>query len=307
MNTDNSKEDDSASVCANCGKEGNSDNMNTCNKCKMTKYCNAACKKKHRSKHKKHCERYLAELHDEKLFKQPPPNEDCPICFLRMPTLHTGRRYQTCCGKVICSGCVCAPVYDNQGNEVDNEKCPFCRTPHPDTDEEIVIREKKRFEVDDPIAIYNLGCDYANGLIGVTKDYKKALYLWHRAAKLGHAAAYNGIGYAYEFGQGVEVDMKKADYYYELAAIGGDAEARHNLGNNETRLDNMSRALKHYLIAARNGSSDSLDNIKDLYSRGHATKDDYTTALRLYQVYLSEIKSVQRDKAAAANDYDRYY
>ena len=35
------------SVCANCHKEG-SDDMNTCNKCNMVKYCNAACKKKHR-------------------------------------------------------------------------------------------------------------------------------------------------------------------------------------------------------------------------------------------------------------------
>ena len=27
---------------------------------------------------------------DEELFKQPPPEEDCPICFLRIPTLKTG-------------------------------------------------------------------------------------------------------------------------------------------------------------------------------------------------------------------------
>jgi len=41
----------SKETCAACGKEGNSDNMNVCNKCHMVKYCNAACKKKHRSKH----------------------------------------------------------------------------------------------------------------------------------------------------------------------------------------------------------------------------------------------------------------
>lgn len=50
------------SVCANCGKSGSNNSMNTCNKCKMVKYCNAACKKKHRSKHKKQCERRVAEL-----------------------------------------------------------------------------------------------------------------------------------------------------------------------------------------------------------------------------------------------------
>ena len=77
------------------------------------------------------CKKRAAELHDEELFKQPPPEEDCPICFTRIPTLDTGSQYYTCCGKVICSGCCYAPVYDNQGNKVDNKKCPYCRTPWP--------------------------------------------------------------------------------------------------------------------------------------------------------------------------------
>lgn len=45
--------------CAQCGKEG-SDVNNECNKCHAVKYCNAACKKKHRKKHKKQCERMMA-------------------------------------------------------------------------------------------------------------------------------------------------------------------------------------------------------------------------------------------------------
>ena len=66
-------------ACAQCGKEGG--NLNTCNKCNMVKYCNAACKKKHRSKHKKACERRVAELHDEALFKEHPPREDFLSAF----------------------------------------------------------------------------------------------------------------------------------------------------------------------------------------------------------------------------------
>ena len=42
---------DIISVCENCGKEGDDVN-NICNKCKKAIYCNAACKKKHRHKHK---------------------------------------------------------------------------------------------------------------------------------------------------------------------------------------------------------------------------------------------------------------
>ena len=84
----------------------------TCNKCKLVKYCDPVCKKKHRSKHKKKCEKRVAEMHDESFFKQPPQLEECPICFSRLPSVvHTGSKFKVCCGKVICSGCIHAPVY----------------------------------------------------------------------------------------------------------------------------------------------------------------------------------------------------
>jgi len=295
------------SICANCGKEGSSDKMNTCNKCKMVKYCNAACKKKHRSKHKKQCERRVAELHDIELFKQPPPREDCPICFTRIPLLYTGWRYYPCCGKTVCSGCIHAPVYDNQGNKVDDKKCPFCRTPIPSTYKEAMEREKERVEAGDAVAMHNLGNYYSRGEGGYPQDYGKALELYHRAAELGYSKAYCNIGCAYDQGVGVEVDKKKAIHYYELAAIGGSATARENLGKHEARVGNYDRALKHFMIAARDGHADSLKVIKITYSNGHATKEDYTKALQLYQTYLGEIKSVQRDKAAAEREDYRYY
>ena len=37
------------------------------------------------------------------------------------------------------------------------------------------------------------------------------------------------------------------------------------------------------------------------------TKDDYLKALRSYQAHLDEIKSVQRDEAAAFKDEWKYY
>ena len=297
---------DNIPVCANCGKEG-SDVNNICNKCKQVTYCNAACKKKHRHKHKKQCERRVAELHDKKIFKQPPPQlGDCPICFLQMPLLNTGWRYYTCCGKRICSGCVHAPLYDNQGNKVKQEKCPFCRAPYPVKDENMK-RIMKRVEMNDPITIFNTGCDYQYGRNGYPQDYTKALELWHRSAELGYAEAYSCIGYAYDFGEGVEVDKKKAKHYWELAAMGGDVEARYNLGNMERDAGNFNRAVKHHMIAAGSGDNDSLKIIQEFYSEGDATKEDYMKALQLYQEYLGEIKSIQRDEAAAFSERYRYY
>ena len=318
-------DDNSVSVCANCGKEGSSDNMNICNKCKMVKYCNAVCKKVHKKKHKKECEEHVrlatekhneelrlaAELHDEKLFKEPPSQHgDCPICMIRIPNLNNGWRYQTCCGKVICGGCIRAPVYDNQGNKVDivkQNQCAFCRVVAPHTMGEANERERKRIELDDPIAIFNLGNDYFKGTNGYPQDYVKALELLYRAGELGHAMAYSNIGYAHTYGKGVKIDKTKAIHYYEISAMMGNERARHNLGATEHNAGNMHKAVKHYTIAVRGGHSDSLKKIQQLYLNGHATKDDYTTALKSYQVYLGEIKSIQRDKAAADDDECRYY
>ena len=289
--------------CANCGKEGN--NLNACNRCNVVKYCNAACKKKHRSKHKKKCDRRVAEMHDEASFKQPPQlEEDCPICFMRMPSMSTGKHYHSCCGKVICSGCTHA-VAEMDGNV--DQLCPFCRTPAAKSDEEVNNLLKKRMKLGDAVAMYSLGCCYANGRYGLQQEMDKALELWHRAGELGYATAYYNIGNANFNGLGVERDMKKATHYYELAAIRGSVNARHNLGNAELRAGNIDRAMKHFMIAVESGSNKSLKMIKQLYSKGYATKDDYANALRAYQAYLKEIKSDDRDKAAAYSDKYKYY
>ena len=199
------------SICANCGKEGT--NLNICNKCKVATYCNAACKKRHRSKHKVACEkrvaelheeqlervRRIAELHDEKLFKQPPPAEDCDICMLLLPSLHTGRKYRACCGKRICSGCIYAVAIRDGGVGL----CPFCRTPAP-TSKELVEQMKKRIEIDDALVIYDMGCYYSKGLHGLPQDRAKALELWHQASELGYAKSYYSIGCLYDDGNGVK-------------------------------------------------------------------------------------------------------
>ena len=151
--------------------------------------------------------------------------------------METGSKYNTCCGKVICSGCVHAVEMRDNGVGL----CPFCRTPTPTLLEEDIKRRKKRVEAGDAGAIYNTGVCYSKGLFGLPQDREKALNLWQQAGELGNAEAYNNIGYAYRNGLGVERDDKKANHYYELAAIGGYATARHNLGNAECRAGNWDR------------------------------------------------------------------
>jgi TPR repeat protein len=86
----------------------------------------------------------------------------------------------------------------------------------------------------------------------------------------------------------------------------GNVMARYNLGEFEENAGNYDRALKHFMIAVRGGFTHSVKTIQRMYMNGHAAKDDYANALRSHQAYLNEIKSDQRDKAAAFKDSYKY-
>lgn len=170
--------------------------------------------------------------------------------MIPLPILQTGYAYYSCCGKIICAGCEYAPLYDNEGNVIEEKGCPFCRTPPP-TSEEKPERILKRVEVDDVEAMLILGRCYLTGSVGwpsfgLPQDIKKGLELLHRSGELGSARAYCDIGSAYMYGRGgVEIDKKKAMYYYELAAIGGHLLGRLGIAGHEEKAGNKDRALKH--------------------------------------------------------------
>ena len=256
-------DDNIISLCANCGKgEESASDLKECTACKMVKYCNRDCQIAHRPQHKKACRKRATELHDIKLFKQPPPNEDCPICMLPLPQLATGYKYKSCCGKRICSGCIHAVKIRDAGVGL----CPFCRTPTP-TSDEMIEQYKKRIEAGDAEAMNGLGCWYFEGDYGLPQDHVKALELWHQAAELGSALSYYSIGVAYNISNGVGRGEKKAIHYWELAAMGGDTDARHNLGVYEYNKGNMDRVIKHHMLAAGGGDNDSLKKIQEMFMR----------------------------------------
>jgi len=206
------------------------------------KYCNAACKKKHRSKHKKAREEHIrraAELHDKQLFKDHPPNEECPICFLPLPIDESESCFASCCGKVICDGC----MYAMEDSEEGGDLCAFCRVPGVESDDEQVKRVKKLMDKGNGNAFQHLACYYAQGTCGMSQDWEKARELWLQAGELGCAGAYHNLGVYYDDGHGVDVDKKSTIYYYEIAAMKGDVKSRINLGSVEWKAGNYDRAV----------------------------------------------------------------
>ena len=183
--------------------------------------------------------------------------------------------------------------------------CAFCRTPEATSDEE-VVRLKKLMDTNNARAFYNFAGYHGRGVMGIMQDFVKSNELYLKAGELGcHDAYHNNLGNSYFEGRGVEVDKKKAKHYYELAAMNGSAYARNNLGFVEDMAGNNTRAMKHYILAAKAGFKESLDAVKKGYMHGIVTKDEYANTLRAYQSRQDEMKSDDRDKAKEYEEFSR--
>ena len=280
-------------TCANCGKgEECSNDLKACTACKLVKYCNRECQIAHRPLHKKACKKRAAELHDEALFKEPPPREECPICLLPLPLDSAEAMFESCCGKIICFGCIHAMIIKEASGK---PLCAFCREPKPTSEEEIK-RTKKLMNNGNADAFNMLAGYYRRGDHGIPLDFAKANELWIRAGKLGCAEGYFNLGQSYYNGEGAELDKNKANHYYELAAMNGNVKARNNLGCGEYEVGNIDRAMKHFILSARAGFKLSLDNVKEGFMHGIVTKDEYANTLRAYQNIQDEMKSDDRDR-----------
>jgi len=290
--------DDSKHHCAACGdSDDGGGSLKACTGCNLVKYCNRTCQVAHRPAHKKACKERLAELFDEKLFKQPPPNEDCPICYLRLPIDLEQSMYQSCCGKMLCYGCVHAHVVAAAITE--RFKCVFCRTKATSSHEEDIERIKKRVEANDALAMVNLGTYYQLGMMGLRQDNAKALELFHESAKLENHHAHFNLSVCYQNGSIVEIDTRKATYHEQRAAMAGDVQARYNLGCEEGNASNMDRAYKHWMISANDGYDLAMNEIREGYNKGFVTKDDYEKTMCAYGNSIDEMKSNDRDRYAA--------
>ena len=223
--------------------------------------------------------------------------DECPICSRLLPHYNNESMLYTCCMKLVCNGCELEA--DKRGMD---DKCPFCRTPPPDSDEAQIARIQKRVKANDPEGIYNLAISYRDGRDGLEEDVPRAVELFERAAELGSKDAHYDLATIFNehtAGEGIDKDMARALEHYEFAAKQGHVAARHNLGIYEFDSGNSGLACKHWRISAKLGDADSLNNIKGLYTKGLASKSDYADSLRGYHDAVEEMNSPERDEAKA--------
>ena len=173
--------------------------------------------------------------------------------------------------------------------------------PNAATNDEWNKRLFERIEkYNDPEALRTLGFHYTFGSDGFPEDHTKAVELYKRASELGSAAGHYNLGKSYILGRGVDKDVKKAIHHFQIAAMMGNELARHNLGTMEWKNGKHVRAMRHYMISAKSGKYESLENVKIGFKKGIVTKEDLEKTLRCYQASQDEMRSDDRDRAKAA-------
>jgi hypothetical protein len=96
------------------------------------------------------------------------------------------------------------------------------------TPAEIFQDTRRRADKGDPIAQFQLGTMYANG-VGTPKDDAKAVIWFQRAAEQGNADAQYTLALRYDNGQGAEKDGSQAVDWYKKAAAQGNQDAMNRL------------------------------------------------------------------------------
>ncbi|EJK54005.1 hypothetical protein THAOC_26453 [Thalassiosira oceanica] len=88
--------------------------------------------------------------------------------------------------------------------------------------------------------------------------------------------------------------MTKGILLWQHSAMQGHPESRYLLGLHECHYGTHELAVQHLMISAKMGHEESLNEIKDMFMKGHATKAQYAEALKGYQNAWEETKSPQR-------------
>ena len=257
------------------------------------------------------------------------PKEDCPICLVRLPIDNGDTIYLSCCGKTVCSGCPHAnkcmlkkemdklvtsadaeepttsthPVAHQCLTKESSYPCPFCRRALPTSDEEIISVLRKRMDLQDPHAYFNMAGYVREGLHGLAKDEHEAVSLLHQAAELGSAEACSDLFLCYLLGLcGVQPDADRARSLLIQAAKGGLAQARHNLAVLDYEAGRIDDAIRHLKISTAAGYQLSLESMEELRQEGHVSEEEYSRAVE--DVLCAQKEEYTEERAEAKKERD---
>ncbi|MDC5392139.1 sel1 repeat family protein [Acinetobacter baumannii] len=146
---------------------------------------------------------------------------------------------------------------------------------------------QKDAENGDPVAQYNMGVVYQQGLSGEKVDLDKAVYWFEKAAKRGEEDAKYNLGVIYISDNSKYRNVKKAMEIFLEGMGKNDAESINQLGIIykdciDTSVDNT-KALSLLKQAANLGSNSAQFNLGIMYFKGQGVKQDFIEARKWFE------------------------
>ena len=149
-----------------------------------------------------------------------------------------------------------------------------------------------------------LGSCYYVGT-GVSQDYKEAVYWFRKSVEQGWARAQYNLGVCYDVGNGVSQDYKEAVYWYRKSAEQGHAVAQFTLGRcfyiGEGVSQDYKEAVHWFRKSAEQGFAEAQTYLGFCYVVGEGVSQDYKEA-----VYWLR-KSAEQGDAVAQYNLGRCY
>ena len=247
----------------------------------------------------------------------------CPICFHRLPLQKSEHVYHTCCGQVICDGCVIGqqrtqlkePQFKELGIMIEDTTpeeeqfrlieqhgnsiyvCPYCRAPFPKGAEELLQRLYDRVEVrndrDYTMALNQLGSFYRAGKHGLPQNLKKAEELYTKACDLGDPYAAWNLSCLYR--NHYPDQKEKAREYLLRGEILGHYDCTLSLAGHACASDDKEETARLWVKVVCLGGDTSI--LLDLYRFNLLSKDVVATTLRTNKALKDEVTTKRRDFA----------
>ena len=233
--------------------------------------------------------------HKTALFCQPEV-DSCDICCLQFCVNTDSSVVKVYCSKTICCGCMWSII-----RSADKEKemqCLYCRTTFNSKQEYLdMLIHKADFNEASAGAMCELGSRYYYGKQGLQKYVAKSIKIWTDLARtFTHQEVCYYLGFLF---RKVAPNMNRARYYFEKAAILGNAKARFIVGQ---ATPDRKDALKHFEIAARQGHKKSMTYLLKACAEGEIEKGLHESILRAHHDIVKSTESDSRTWGNAMQD-----
>lgn len=135
-------------------------------------------------------------------------------------------------------------------------------------------------------ALHQLGLCYTYG-DGVEIDLKRAFHYFSKAANLGHDESQYRLGACYENGKGVPADCNVAFDWYMKSAVQNNVDAMFAIAQCYSQgkgiAQDKSKGIEWFQKAATLGDASSMNELGIIYENGDGVNVDYNVALDWYK------------------------